>query len=722
MIDYVNFDLFNDSSVDKQLTLTFSNGDVVTNDDIESQSMELTESINSEQQMTFGLCEASEFKITIHNVFASHVGQTVTVSMVLDGDTANPFTIGTYDVFSDNVTADRQKREIIAYDGLFNVLNTDVANWYNNTVFPSGVTTRKLSWIRASLMSHFGITEETVTLPNDDMDVSKTISPTTLSGKDMLKSICEINARFGHIGRDNKFHYIKLKEIIPGLYPANTLYPDDDLYPRSESGAEVIGEGGNYISCDYEDYEIQRIDKLIIRQEDGDVGVTVGAGSNPYIIQGNFLVYGKSAADLTTIGNNIYDDMHGIYYRPSEIEIVGNPCYEVGDGLRLQTTYDVVYAYIFKRVLKGIQALRDTYTCDGPEYRNSEVNSVSSQLVQLAGKTASLKVDVDGIAADVEDLAEQTSTSIQQLSDSVAVKVNSQGHVVTSLDLNTNGMSFSGDKVVFNTSNFKLDAQGNATFSGRIESTGTGGDAVIDNGLIEANHISVSWGGTPGVDGLYITDAHMLTSEDDYEIALSGSNSLINVTGDIKKNGYSVLTTNDSVSYATSAGSAASATNATYASKVGNSFYNAYISANDNFIPNDVSIKCGTGTNYWQDVCGYNAYTQTSDEREKKDIKKVDKKYLDFILKLAPRSFLMKRGTSGRTHIGFIAQEVEALMEKCNITSLEFAGLCKEPTEDGDYVYSLRYGEFIGLILMAVQSQEERLTAIENKLYEMGVE
>ena len=57
---------------------------------------------------------------------------------------------------------------------------------------------------------------------------------------------------------------------------------------------ETIDVGKNtYINCTYQDFKTKAIDKLQIRKEENDIGVVVGEGDNTYIIQDNFLVYGK---------------------------------------------------------------------------------------------------------------------------------------------------------------------------------------------------------------------------------------------------------------------------------------------------------------------------------------------------------------------------------------------------------------------------------------------
>lgn len=60
----------------------------------------------------------------------------MTVKMIIGGHTDQPFLIGRFKGYSDTPTADRKYRDVVAYDALYDILNADVAAWYN-TVFPS---------------------------------------------------------------------------------------------------------------------------------------------------------------------------------------------------------------------------------------------------------------------------------------------------------------------------------------------------------------------------------------------------------------------------------------------------------------------------------------------------------------------------------------------------------------------------------------------------------
>lgn len=449
-------------SVDKQLSIVTDDGQIhITNNELHQEQFELTESLCSESELTFGSCEAGMVKFTVSNIFSGLKDKWMTIKMVLAGNTANPFQIGRYKVCSDTPEADRTKRDIVAYDALYDVINADVAEWYN-TLLPDKDSITTMKAFRDSFFGYFGIEQADVRLVNDDMKVEKTVEPEELSGATVLNCICEINGCFGHIGRDGRFHYIYLEQEIQGLYPRNNLYPADDLYPREPKSTRI--SKSLYISAQYEDFLVKTIDKLQIRKEEDDIGVIVGSGTNAYVIQDNFLVYGKGNEELTGIANNIYEKIRGIIYRPFSADCKGNLCIEVGDAVRLPTRYEIIESYVLKRTLKGIQALRDDYEAAGEEYRSTQVNSVHKSIIQLKGKTNVLTrtieetnskiVDVESglsseikqtatdIRAEVKNTADGLSSSIEQTANSIRSEVSdSVNNLSSSIQQNTESIT-----------------------------------------------------------------------------------------------------------------------------------------------------------------------------------------------------------------------------------------------------------------------------------------
>lgn len=421
MVNYQYAELFKKDSIDKQLTIeTDDKTTKITNVELHQEQFELTESICSESELTIGSCEAAVLKFTVSNIFLPMKDKMITVKTVIDNNTANPFQIGRYKVYSDTPTADRTKRDIVAYDRLYDVINADVAEWYN-ALLPEKDSTTTMKAFRDSFFGYFGIEQADAQLVNDDMKVEKTVEPEELSGATVLNCICEINGCFGHIGRDSKFHYIYLEQEIQGLYPRNNLYPADDLYPREPKSTRI--SKSLYISAQYEDFLVKTIDKLQIRKEEDDIGVIVGSGTNAYVIQDNFLVYGKGSEELTGIANNIYGKIRGIIYRPFSADCKGNPCIEVGDAVRLPTKYEIIESYVLKRTLKGIQALRDNYEATGEEYRSTQVNSVHKSIIQLKGKTNVLTRAIEETNSKITDVESGLSSEIKQTATDIRAEV-----------------------------------------------------------------------------------------------------------------------------------------------------------------------------------------------------------------------------------------------------------------------------------------------------------
>lgn len=146
------------------------------------------------------------------------------------------------------------------------------------------------------------------------------------------------------------------------------------------------------------------------------------------------------------------------------------------------------------------------------------------------------------------------------------------------------------------------------------------------------------------------------------------------------------------------------------------------------------TISLGSGNYRFSQLYVTSSSISTSDKNYKDDIKSLTDKHLQFFMKLQPVSFLFKDGTSGRTHIGFIAQDVEQAMSECGLTDLDFAGFCKDQKIDSklvngeevnepilddngnpEYIYSLRYEEFIALNTYAIQKLWNRVETLEKE-------
>ena len=397
MIEHAYLDLFKESSYHKSLDIAYGEDKHITNSKIRQESMKIVEGISNSSELKFGSLVSSSFDIQLAIDTDNLTDTDIEVSVGVNHDTENVLKIGKYKVISDKPTSDRLYKNIKAYDSLYEIINAEVSEWYEAFSFPA-----TMKEFRDSFFAYLGIEQVEVTLVNDDMVIEKTISTNSLSGRQVLSAICELNGAFGRMNREGKFAYTFL-EVNPTK--------------RIEISNYVSGTGG------YEDFETVPIGKVQIRQETNDIGATAGEGDNGYVVQDNFLVYGKSTEDLTTIATNLLSIIEGITYRPfTGIKTLGNPCYEVGDAITIPTRNATINSYILNRTLSGIQALRDTYKAEGVEVYTQKVNSFDNEIKQLKRQTNVLERTVEetkSTITSIETVAEEANQNAQTALDNV---------------------------------------------------------------------------------------------------------------------------------------------------------------------------------------------------------------------------------------------------------------------------------------------------------------
>lgn len=121
------------------------------------------------------------------------------------------------------------------------------------------------------------------------------------------------------------------------------------------------------------------------------------------------------------------------------------------------------------------------------------------------------------------------------------------------------------------------------------------------------------------------------------------------------------------------------------------------------------SNKIRLGNTSISEIEGQVNYSTVSDKRLKKRIKN-NQLGLDFIKSIRTVSYQMKDGHEGIYYTGFLAQDIEKILNK---SEQNFSGLIK-PRNDKDY-YSLRYAEFVVPLTKAVQEQQALIDDLENE-------
>lgn len=728
-----------DSATDKQMVISV----VGTNQKIDNSMLEigtfsLEESLCSESELKFGACEANCVKFTARNTAGNIIGKTISIEETIDGDSQNPMPYGVFKVASDVPTADRTKRQITAYDAMYDIINTDVKSWYAGLSFPM-----TLKQFRDSFFAHLGIAQVETSLVNDSMTVNKTIVATqtedssavteesSISGKTVVTAICEINGCFGNINRNGKFEYVFLKAITSALYPAEDLFPADNVFP---SDANTESMTGHYITFDYEDFQSKAISQLEIKTSEDNAGAIVGTAGNNYSITGNFLVSDKTGAELEQIANNLLPIMAQAAYTPiKSCTCVGNPCLTLGEPIRFNTTREIVETYLLQRTLTGVQSKRDSISAQGTQTHSAKVNSIRDTIESVERRTGKLERNADHLLSTYEDLEQQTSSKFEQTAKSISAEVDraqkAEGQLDASLELklgrdendqvisminaSADQIMLRGNRLIIESNNFQLDGNGRVSIIDSLNfiATSLGDDIVI---------IGLDARGRPMLQNIRI-DLNSVTDQDGVAIGDHAS------TAD----------------HATTADSATTAESATQCIKASTAYYlqgitsseHVQISGNGNLIPSSSSVYCGTNPNPFAGGYSSGGWKTTSDGRKKKDFRKLleDDRFERFFELLQPMEYRLIENDE-KMHMGFVAQDVEQAMTDCDISENEFYGLEHAVFSEKDFesneewekfleqnggandMYTLCYQEFIALNTAMIQKLQNRCNDFERRL------
>lgn len=474
------------NTVIKKMTIATSGGLVIRNSNIASENMSLEESLCSEQDLKFGCCEASCFKVRLLECNHSFLGEWLDVTQTIYADedgflllengdyllTEDGFRIqlesadafskyGRFKVYSDKPTNDRMWRDLVCYDAMFDILNADMLPWYKTLTFPM-----TLKALRDSFFDYLQIPQQTTTLVNDNFQTEGGfLVDGQLSGKTIINAICELNGVFGHISHEGVFEYISLPS-------AETIALD---WYYDGTGA-------------YEGYVVDNITGIRAIGSDADAGTSVGTTDNVYIVNNNPLIYGtEGTPELETALTNLLNAIKDITYRPFNVTTYGNPMLPLGTNLVINTRDQVINSFVMSRKLNGIQALKDTYKAVGEEKQPDDVNSLQSQIIRSRGKTHEMEVDVNQLKSTINDPETGVVSILEQTVERIVMKVDDNGNIVqvelgkdpddesaTRFKVDADNISFIADGKIeltsnsleINSTNFKVDTAGNITCNG----------------------------------------------------------------------------------------------------------------------------------------------------------------------------------------------------------------------------------------------------------------
>lgn len=352
-------------------------------------------------------------------------------------------------------------------------------------------------------------------------------------------------------------------------------------------------------------------------------------------------------------------------------------------------TQEVTRAKAEEATLSGrINVTADQITAEVKRAENEE-NSIRTALTL---KADSAELGYYQTKADMTNYA-TTTWAENKISSKVSV-----GDVCSEINQSSEQITLKGNRLVIDSTNFKLDANGNAEYSGNIAAN----DAKFYNITGFGGMIQIVSGTSFSASGGYQRDTYgyiKVHSDDGTANCYVESDKLIgdtieagrinSTTGYLELHGYTkakMFVFNDEV-------------------------YGIVLDMNSN---RDLHLRpasngdtdCGSASYKWRNLYCKNGTIQTSDRNEKMNISNMSEQYANAIIDDAlPKTYMMLNNESGRTHAGMIAQDLEEQLSKNGMSSKDFAGFIKYEKEDtngvptSEYGYGIRYEEYIAPLI-----------------------
>lgn len=447
--------------------------------------------------------------------------------------------------------------------------------------------------------------------------------------------------------------------------------------------------------------------------------------------------------------NAILAQVKGYQYRMLQADDANlDPAAELGDGITAGGVYSVIsrisddgsgYSSV---TAPGESEMEDEFPSSGPmtqEFRQ-KIAQTRSQIIKTAeaitllveneveGLRGELTLTAESLTAQIEETEKGLTGKLELTAKSFEVAITDTNGNVTKLNQTVEGISSTVETQsgAITTINQRVDSISLGVTNGEASSTITlykdgiamEGQTISFTGMvtfndINGNHGTVIDGGAINTNTLKLNALHgdiiyLYNSEHDM-------NPLIGASAEIKignaSSAYDRFELSARSIYLEAwQGDLFLSSNSGAEVQLGGGADGVHVAITGNLIPNsDSRYSCGASWFRWNDVYATNGTIVTSDRAQKKDINYDLDRYGALFDRLRPVSYKLVNGQSGRTHLGLIAQDVEAALGECGLTDMDFAGLIRSPREDGGYDYALRYGEIIAMLIREVQELKRRI-------------
>jgi hypothetical protein len=287
-----------------------------------------------------------------------------------------------------------------------------------------------------------GITYVSKQLINDSFTISNLFvdNVTSLNFCDVLRMICTLQVCCPHINGSGSLEFITINDSVIHDITDNT-------------------EGINSI---WGDFTTEKITGIAVYDTSSELAQLVGTNVNVYKVPGNIFLLNQDAPTIQTVCTNMLNAIKDIQYTPAQLNLIlSQPDFNLGD--KIVTSNGV--CYILNNNMYGSILINQTITSPATDAKlQGEVDSINDTIIN-AGKYSKLTHDIDSLTSEIYDPNTGILSLIQQNSNQIVLKVDSNGKLVkvelgndasqgSTLTLNADYISIESSTIQFDNSGY----------------------------------------------------------------------------------------------------------------------------------------------------------------------------------------------------------------------------------------------------------------------------
>lgn len=418
--------------------MTFANGIVLDDQDIDSSGLTVNDILNGETNLTFGRSVMKEFKVNLLNSsrmdgirwtdeFKLEFG--VDINSVTKWVTVGYFTGKRPDkIHYVNVI------EFTACDRM-QKFDTPANKFLSEITYP-----KTFAQILSALCAYVGITYEL----GNELNAIKSrsfndgfVNGEGLTCRGLLELMAEACGCYARITADGKLKMVWFdtasysvtadSEFAIDAYDIGEgmTWQELSAYTWEEAEQFTWAEVGGY-------HEVFKIAKLQVKQTEDDIGASYGSlTGNTYTIVDNPFLAIVADADADTYIKPIWDRLVAFGgYLPMSVECIGNWLVETGDIITVDVNGNSVQLPIFERVFQWNGGCFDSYVATGEIDRPAMTSDISEKLSN-GSKYHIFRNEIDELYSEIGD-AEGNITTLQQTTSGLTTRVgNAEGNITT---------------------------------------------------------------------------------------------------------------------------------------------------------------------------------------------------------------------------------------------------------------------------------------------------